>query len=698
MSAAGLLKVGDAVHFDGATHTVVAFEGAVAVLAAQSGGARLRVPLVNLYRFGSLTGSGARAPRLAPTSLAAIEPRALERARWWEAHVLEVQTGRASQLGDLPPRPQYDPATRSLAQREAAKAAELQAAGHDAVSPATVKRKRLRYHADGLAGLLDWRAEPQRERRVDPRVLAALRQAIEAAVQDSTRDATFLMWKTAQILTQEHGAGTVPMPSRATFYRIFKELTQGAHTTGSARTRRSMAAQPAGAYGTYTVLRPGQLMEIDSTPFDVAVRLPRGVIGRVELTGMIDVATRTVTAAVLRTSTKSIDAALLLARTVTPELMRPHWVEALRMSRSVLPYHSLLSIDARLEHAAARPVIVPETIVFDQGKVFVSDNFRWSCHTLGIDLQPAHPGTGPDKAHIEKMMDSFGRQFAQYLSGYLGSSTERRGYRIEKTQPLWSLPELQDMLDEWTVAHWQNRPHDGLRDPLAPGVMFTPNEKYASLVQAAGYAPVALGPNDYIELLPAEWRAINHYGVKIDHRIYDDPALREYRRQSSHVTAKHGLWEVHRDPYDITRIWVRDHWNGTGWITAFWKLLRGAPAPFGELAWDHALARLREQGNNDPTQQQIAAAVQDLLSRAHAGPPAAARASSPAARDLRIAARTEADRSALPAELAAPPAPSETSPASATGAAEDEQPEDADDDVVVPLGIFDARREARKRW
>jgi hypothetical protein len=422
------------------------------------------------------------------------------------------------------------------------------------------------------------------------------------------------------------------------------------------------------------------------------------MVGRVELTGMIDVATRTVAAAVLRTTTKSVDASLLLARTVTPELMRPGWIEALRMSRSVLPYRSLSSIDDRLEHAAARPVIVPETIVYDQGKVFISDNFRWSCHTLGIDLQPARPGTGPDKPHIEKMMDSFGEQFGQYISGYLGSSVERRGYRIEKTKPLWSLPELQEMLDEWIVAHWQNRPHDGLRDPLTPGRMFTPNEKYASLVQAAGYAPVALGPEDYIELLPAKWRAINAYGVRIGHRIYDDPGLVEFRRQSSRVEEKHGLWEVHRDPYDISRIWVRDHWHGNGWITVFWKLLRGAPAPFGELAWDHALERLREQGQSDPTQEQIAAAVQDLLARAHKGPPASARASSPAARDLRVAARTEADRSGLPQQVTAAPAPPEPAQVPAAGDAHVDGTEDASDAAVVPLGIFDARKKARKRW
>jgi hypothetical protein len=56
--------------------------------------------------------------------------------------------------------------------------------------------------------------------------------------------------------------------------------------------------------------------------------------------------------------TKAVDAALLLARMLVPEPMRPGWSAALRMSASRLPHARLLDIDARMELAAARPVIV----------------------------------------------------------------------------------------------------------------------------------------------------------------------------------------------------------------------------------------------------------------------------------------------------------------------------------------------------
>lgn len=145
------------------------------------------------------------------------------------------------------------------------------------------------------------------------------------------------------------------MPSRATFYRLVERIAADKHTFESARTRQSLAKQPSGPFGTVIAHRPGEWMQIDSTPLDIAVVLDNGMIDRAELTWLIALATRSIPAAVLRPTTKAVDAALLLAGALTPEPMRPSWTDALRMSRSVLPYRRLLALDERLEHAAARP-------------------------------------------------------------------------------------------------------------------------------------------------------------------------------------------------------------------------------------------------------------------------------------------------------------------------------------------------------
>src|SRR5260370_39221050 len=82
------------------------------------------------------------------------------------------------------------------------------------------------------------------------------------------------------------------------------------------------------------------------------------------------------------------------------------------------------------------------------------------------------------------------------------------------------------------------------------------------MVEAAGYVPVALSADDYVELLPARWHAVNAYGIRVSRRTYDGQELNPFRQQPSGVKEHKNLWEVHYDPYDVSRIWVRDHWNG----------------------------------------------------------------------------------------------------------------------------------------
>jgi hypothetical protein len=58
--------------------------------------------------------------------------------------------------------------------------------------------------------------------------------------------------------------------------------------------------------------RPGEQVQIDSTPIDVLVLLDNGVPVRADLTIAVDIATRTICAAVLRpVGTKAVNAALL---------------------------------------------------------------------------------------------------------------------------------------------------------------------------------------------------------------------------------------------------------------------------------------------------------------------------------------------------------------------------------------------------
>ena len=160
----GVLRIGARVRFDGAAWTVVGLSGTLVRLAGQDGQASV-VQLAHLLAsegFEIIGGAGLMRPPLSAAALGGVPEDAAGDALRWERHIVEVLTGA---LPDAPPgtasRPGFDPAAYSLAQREQAKAAELAASG-EKVTARTVKRKRQRYQARGLAGLVDWRADRAR--------------------------------------------------------------------------------------------------------------------------------------------------------------------------------------------------------------------------------------------------------------------------------------------------------------------------------------------------------------------------------------------------------------------------------------------------------------------------------------------------------------------------------------------------------
>ena len=529
---------------------------------------------------------GAPSPGMEPFGLLEGLPEpVLAAARDWERHVVEVQTGLPPEAppGTVP-RLGFDPATTTVAERDQAKAAEL------GIGVRTVQLRRARYVRQGLWGLVDQRATRTWEAtgRVDARLVTAVRELIDAETATSTGTRSRLIRRAVAAVEAEHGPGVVPLPGRSTFYKLIDMLATGRHTFGSAVTRRQTASRPQGVFTPSHAMRPGEQVQIDSTPIDVLVLLDTGVPARADLTIAVDVATRTICAAVLRpVGTKAVDAALLLARTLVPEPMRPGWAASLRMAASRLPHGQLLDIDVRMELAAARPVIVPDTMVIDGGKVFISEVFTRACERLGVSIQRGRPRTPTDKAIVEATFSSINTLFCQHVASYTGSNPTLRG---TDAAGAWTLPELQELLDEWILAGWQARPHDALRDPLAPRRALSPNEMYAALVAAAGYLPLALSGEDYLELLPVAWRQINAYRIRVGHRTHDCAQLGPWRLQHSGVMAKRGLWEVHHDPYDLTHVFVR---TPDGWVTVPWTHLPMVSAPFAEFTWRHARRLVR---------------------------------------------------------------------------------------------------------
>ena len=160
-------------------------------LADEAGGV-MAATVTGLLAEGRLdldgAGDGRRSVPRREAGLEGLPEAMVEAARWWERHIAEVVYGLPP---DAPPgkqpKPQYDPELVSLTAREKAKAGELVAAGHR-VSASTLKHRRQRWEAIGLAGLVDHRAVTRAapSGRADPQVVAAMRQAIAEAAEESS--------------------------------------------------------------------------------------------------------------------------------------------------------------------------------------------------------------------------------------------------------------------------------------------------------------------------------------------------------------------------------------------------------------------------------------------------------------------------------------------------------------------------------
>ncbi|MEU1212609.1 hypothetical protein ACFYSH_15330 [Streptomyces sp. NPDC005791] len=379
---------------------------------------------------------------------------------------------------------------------------------------------------------------------------------LEGQRERSTGTLVRLRRRVGWLLEEEYGAGVVALPPASTFNRLVHAVADGQGLLGTAAQRRWHASRPAPPFIPTVALRPRRAGDA-GTPLDVVAVLDDGVTGRLELSIALDVATRSICAAVLRpVGTTSVDAAMLLAQMVVPTVMRPGWDAALSVQRSVIPYERLVALDARLEQAAARPVIMPETVVVDQGRVYVSASFVSACEGLGVSVQPVPSANGPAKGNVERTFRAIADGFSQYLPGHTGSDVSQRGAAAEQ-DACWSLAKVQELLDEWVICGWQERAHEALWHPMMPRVAVSPNEMWAALVAVTGHVPVPLSGDDYVELLPVRWQAVNDYGIRFGYRTYDHPGLNPYRRRCSPRADKNGRWEVHHNPYDPNRVWVR---------------------------------------------------------------------------------------------------------------------------------------------
>jgi hypothetical protein len=136
--------------------------------------------------------------------------------------------------------------------------------------------------------------------------------------------------------------------------------------------------------------------------------------------------------------------------------------------------------------------------------------------------------------------------------------------------------------------------------PHEPTVKYTPNQAYNAAAAYAGSIALPLTTDEYIDLLPVEYRVIGKTGIQIDNRIYDCDELNNYRGKPSHSPAHNNDWEVRYNPYDVMHVWVRTPEGD--WIECPWRETESIAKPmFAEIT-----ANRRIEARNDLARQEAA--------------------------------------------------------------------------------------------
>ncbi|MFF6815279.1 hypothetical protein ACFZAG_36200 [Streptomyces sp. NPDC012403] len=183
-----------------------------------------------------------------------------------------------------------------------------------------------------------------------------------------------------------------------------------------------------------------------------------------------------------------------------------------------------MSVETRLE-AAARPVAVPETLVFDPATAATGSWFLSVCESLGVSLEAVSARQGGRAvAQTARVLAGL---FTRHASAVAVAARPAGPGNDSVGQPPQAVLSLLHLQDEWITAVRHTRPQEALRHPLMLQAMLSPNEMWRVL-PGAGAVPLPLDAQHFAELLPVrqvmgQIAPLAARPVLVEDRVHDLP-------------------------------------------------------------------------------------------------------------------------------------------------------------------------------
>lgn len=562
------LGIGARLVWEGARAEIVALS-ATSVQIRTEAGDLVSIDLGEFRRRASIAAEpgSVRGDSAGISTLNTLSAKVRGTAEFLREHVVEVMTGRPYSDPDASPRPEYDPEVTTSSVRRHNKADELRSMGVTR-SAETLRRDIRGYQNNGILGLIDGRHHRQQNLPDERKARVVVSVLDDYRNRSSVSDAVLITQMMETFAVRYPG---VPVQSSRTWRRLLGRYKEPASLAQSAKTRRSRENAPQRSYGRAVVTRPGEQVQVDGTPLDIRVLGEDGKPRKATLLTMVDVATLTIIAGIIRPeSAEGFDHALLLGMALFPlQFRRP-----VPMLDDYLEAQGLEAPDFTKQEM---PYIVPESLTRDNGKDYRSNVTEAAMLRYGISVNNASPHTPTDKPIVERTFRSINDLFSSFVSGYKGGNVLLRGK--DPDADALPLPVVNMLWEIWVRDIWQHRAHSSLRDPSCPGRTVSPNERYRALIKVAPVVPMQITEHEFLELLPVVERKVTHDGVRIHNRTYRSTRLTYLANLPG---ARQRKWPVSHYSSDPSRIWVK---SDTEWIVAVDAAAHMGSEPFSGDTW-----------------------------------------------------------------------------------------------------------------
>ncbi|ROQ05147.1 integrase-like protein [Curtobacterium sp. PhB171] len=391
----------------------------------------------------------------------------------------------------------------------------------------------------------------------------------------------------------------VRIPKKALRYQVTKETLAAAGTLTAAISRQEgIAHSSKKEFRRINPTRPGEFVLVDTTRLDVrAFSVFSAKAHSLELTWMLDLYSRCILAIrVAPIATGGTDLALLLFDLLHPR--RAPWAfhNGVPMPNAGLPDYLLINsrtgefaVDGDADDQIV-PSVRPETIVTDNGSIYISEQMSQICGALGINILRGRVLKADDKAQIEASFRTLRTSLLVRLLGSTGGEPSKRGRKAD-VNAVWTAEELDNIVRGWVANFYHHTVHTGIHRHGIPGANCTPMEKLREGLLRSGVRLANHSAIDAIDLLPIQWVTIQRYGVNIDNLVYDSDVLKQFVRHKSRYVSKGGKWPLAVNPLDRQYVYFQHPATGK-WHSIRWIGSDSYGGPFSQSMLTYSITRL----------------------------------------------------------------------------------------------------------